>query len=180
VPESPITKSGPKILTNLAQVNRRANDLAEQNVRFRVWVKFGCKLTDHELDAVVREVTDEVWSHIDCTACGQCCKALRITVDADDISRLSKRTGMGAMAFMRRHVREKSGEKYLAQSPCSFLRGNSCSIYEDRPKACADFPYLHAESFRERMLMMIENSFVCPVVFNTLEALKRKLAWNKK
>ena len=63
--------------------------------------------------------------------------------------------------------------------PCPFLKENVCSVYEDRPKACRDFPYLHEPGFRTRMITLIENTALCPIVYNTCEQLKTILPFRK-
>ncbi|MBI3601004.1 MAG: YkgJ family cysteine cluster protein [Nitrospinae bacterium] len=32
------------------------------------------------------------------------------------------------------------GEQYFKNLPCSFLKDNKCTIYEDRPDDCREFP----------------------------------------
>lgn len=168
------------IVTDPDQVERRARDLADQNVHFRSWVKFRCKLPDADLDATVCAATDEVWAHIDCIACARCCRYLQIVVDRDDASRLARRLGMGPAAFLAKYVRTIDGCTVFAKRPCPFLREGACTVYEDRPKACRDFPYLHETGFRDRMLVHIENSVLCPIVFNVLQLFKRRLPWRRR
>ena len=96
------------------------------------------------------------------------------------IERLAKRFGTTARAFERRYVKlDPFGDKYIAGRPCPFLKDNLCSVYEDRPKACRDFPYLHEKHFTSRSLMMISNTAVCPIVFNVWQALKEKLRFRR-
>lgn len=154
--------------------------MAAENVSFRAWLKFRSGFSDGEVDALVRQTADEVWARIDCLACGACCRALSIVLDDRDIVRLSRRLGLSAADFTRRYVQRDGPERRLAAQPCLFLDGNACKVYEDRPTACRDFPYLHAEGFRDRMLGLIEYSLLCPVVLNALEVLKRRLPWRKK
>jgi len=167
-------------VTDPAGVERRGREMAAESVRFRAWLKFRSGLPDAEIDALVRETTDQVWAHIDCLECGACCRALSIVLDDRDIARLAKRLGISVGAFARQYVRRAGGEASFAAQPCPFLDGNACTVYEDRPRACRDFPYLHDAGFRERMLGLIEYALLCPVILNTLEALKRRLPWRKK
>ncbi|MEP6755308.1 MAG: YkgJ family cysteine cluster protein, partial [Chthonomonadales bacterium] len=74
----------------------------------------------------------------------------------------------------------EDGEKYMIRTPCEFLSGNKCSVYESRPKACRDFPYLHNSQFRQRMLTAIDNTEICPIAYNVMEILKLELEFPSK
>lgn len=156
--------------------NNEANDL-----RFRTFLKLELSLPNAGLDAVVRQTTDEVWREFDCTTCANCCKVLQVVVDNADIRRLAERRGVSFRQFGRRYVRVGPDKtKYLASTPCMFLgEDNRCTVYEDRPKACRDFPYLHDAGFRNHSLMMIENCATCPIVFNVWQRLKARL-WRRR
>ena len=165
------------VLRDLPEIARRARQNDAADARFRVHLKVHLPLSNPELDAVVRETTDAVWSKIDCLGCGNCCRSLQIVVDDKDIRRLSKRLKMTPAAFARSYVGlADDGTMFFAQSPpCPFLGdGNACTVYEDRPKACRDFPYLHDPHFRSRSLTMRENVATCPIVYNVWERLKAR------
>lgn len=169
-----------KIITEIELIERYARDRADENWRFRSFVKHRLSMGDAALDTVVRDTADDVMEQIDCTECGHCCRVLQIVVDDFDISRLAKRLGKPAAAVKKRYTkRAEDGETVFASSPCPFLVGNVCSVYEDRPQACRDYPFLHESHFRQRMLMFLDNTFLCPIVFNTCERLKRRLSFRK-
>jgi Fe-S-cluster containining protein len=101
-------------------------------------------------------------------------------VDDFDIGRLARRLGVKPEALKRKHVRRaEDGALVFNRQPCPFLEGNICTVYEDRPQACRDYPFLHESGFRQRMLMVLDNTFICPIVFNTTERLKRRLPFRK-
>ena len=169
------------LITSLDLIKQFAERKESENFRFRTHVKFKINLADRELDAVVRKTTDEVWSQIDCTTCAHCCKTLHPVLDREDIDRLAQRLGMSAKKFEQEYLmRDGGGVKVIKRAPCPFLNDNKCSVYEDRPKACKDFPYLHSDGFRQRMLGVIENTATCPIVFNTFEELKKRLGFRKR
>jgi hypothetical protein len=140
-------------------------------------VKTRLSLSNADLDAVVEETTNSVWSQIDCLTCGNCCKTLQIVVDDRDIRRLANRLQLSPKAFRQRYVATaEDGVQHFATSPCPFLgEGNACRVYDDRPQACRDFPYLHAGHFRQRTLVTMDNQQICPIVFNVWQALKKRL-----
>jgi Fe-S-cluster containining protein len=165
-----------QIITEIPLIRRYSRSNEAQDWRFRDFVKFRLNVSNADLDAVVHATTKEVWSKIDCVACANCCKTLQVAVDADDIRRLSKRLGLSEREFVGKYVRrDADGYQHLVSGPCSFLEPDGkCGVYEDRPKACHDYPYLYDANFRSRSMTMIENASSCPIVFNVLQALKRR------
>jgi hypothetical protein len=135
-------------------------------------------MSDSTLDGIVKDITDDVWSQIDCLKCANCCKVLQPSVDAADIKRLAKRLGITPKQFEERYVApepDEFGDTVLKTMPCVFLgQENKCTVYEDRPKACRDYPYLYKKDFRTRTMSMISNTEVCPIVFNVWQRLKAR------
>lgn len=170
-----------QIIREIPLIARYSRHNEAEDFRFRTFLKVGNDLTNAELDAVVKKTTDGVWSQIDCTTCANCCRTFQIVVDNKDIQRLATRLGTTPAQFTRRFVRRDEDKiYYFSTVPCPFLgEDNRCTVYEDRPQACRDFPFLHAVGFRHRTLSMIENCATCPIVFNVWQELKR-LLWPLK
>ena len=170
-----------QIIREIPLIQRYARHNEAEDFRFRTFLKVRLNLSNAELDEVVRKTTDEIWQQIDCTTCAHCCRTLQIVVDNKDIQRLALRLGMTPRQFSRKYVQVGEDKtKYLASTPCVFLGAdNRCTVYEDRPKACRDFPYLHSNGFRHRTLMMIQNTGACPIVFNVWQELKKLLGFRR-
>jgi Fe-S-cluster containining protein len=66
------------------------------------------------------------------------------------------------------------------------LDQNQCRVYEHRPKACRSYPHLHKKDFVSRLVGVLWNYSICPMVFNVFERLKDELrhksgdAWNSE
>ena len=72
---------------------------------------------------------------------------------------------------------DQESAKYITRElPCPFLKDNLCTIYDVRPSVCAGYPHLH-RNFRNRLWQTIDNAETCPIVFNVLERLKRRLGF---
>ena len=171
------------LIRDIPLIKRYSRHNEAEDVRFREFLKFRLNLSNAELDAVVRETTDAVWREIDCTTCANCCKTLHIVVDNADIKRLSLRLKITPRAFEARYVKTDTDKtKLFSTLPCPLLGAdNRCTVYEDRPKACRDFPFLHGKNFRSRTLGVMDDASRCPIVFNVWQELKRKfrLRWLK-
>src|SRR5579883_1423085 len=104
-----------QIIREIPLIARYSRHNEPEDYRFRAFVKTGLNLSNDQLDALVRETTDQVWKEIDCTTCANCCKTLRIVVDNNDIRRLAARLGMSFQQFSRKYVRAEADKtKFLA------------------------------------------------------------------
>lgn len=71
---------------------------------------------------------------------------------------------------------DEDGDRVLKEVPCPFLGAdNYCSIYEDRPKACREFPHTDRPKFHQITQITAKNIAVCPAVFSMIERLKTTL-----
>jgi Fe-S-cluster containining protein len=162
----------------IENLQRLAKEKEEENWRFRTFLKWNCELSDKKLDKQVFEITDSVWSTIDCIACGRCCEELKPAFSKKEQQRLAKRFGLSIEQLREKYLQYDSEDEPVWRTrkiPCSFLDSKKCSIYEDRPQECRDYPYLYKPDFSSRTMGMIERTFTCPVVYSVMEELKNKL-----
>ena len=165
------------IIREIPLIQKYSSNNERDDIYFRTYLKAYLDMSNDKLDGIVKETTDRVWKQIDCTTCANCCKTLQICVDNDDIQRLSARLKIRIKEFNEKYVKlDDFNDKIINRQPCPFLReDNRCSVYEDRPKSCQDYPYLYESQFRKRTLSAISNSSCCPIVFNVWQILKRRL-----
>ncbi len=157
------------------EIRRLAESRRDENFDFRSFLKGRLNWSDERLDRLVHEILKSVTAEIDCKECAHCCRVMGTGVDAEDIERIARRLGMSSEEFREKYVvRGEWGEDIIDQKPCPFLDGNMCSIWEDCPKDCREYPHLHLEDVRSRSLSFLENAEVCPIAFNTLELLKAR------
>ena len=165
-----------QIIREITLIRRYSRHNEAEDVRFRTLIKTRLNLSNGELDAVVQETTDAVWSQIDCTTCANCCKTLQIELSHSDIDKLATRLQMPSREFTKRYITvlEDKARVFRTQ-PCPFLgEDNRCTVYEDRPQSCRGYPFLHKEDFRQRTLMYMENIEICPIIFNVWQRLKER------
>ncbi|MBI3923420.1 MAG: YkgJ family cysteine cluster protein [Armatimonadetes bacterium] len=166
-----------EVLTDLDAIERLATKHDNENLEFRAFVKGRLGWSDRRLNQVVRETTDGVWSKIDCTACANCCRVLDVVVTDEDIGRLAKPLNISVPEFEALYVIvDAENDKLLKGKPCPFLKDNRCSVYDHRPQTCRSYPHLY-EDFRPRTLQYVDSAHFCPIVFNVLERLKRRIPW---
>lgn len=161
------------IITDLKSITKTALRREHENYRFSNFLK---EMDDEEVDKKVFQLDKEISPQIDCTQCGNCCRSLLISVEKSDRVRLSQHLGIDEQMFTEKYLEKssESDEAIFNAIPCHFLNGNMCSVYEARPKACAEFPHLDKPGFVFRLFNVIDNYSRCPIVFNVVEKLKKE------
>ncbi len=129
------------------------------------------------VDAHIHRLYAEVSSQIDCLQCANCCKKLEPGLEANEIERLALANKQAVEEFKQQFIAFDGEALYLQTKPCMFLEGCACTIYEQRPLACAGYPHLNQQDMKYRKTMW-DNYGVCPIVFNVIEQLKMALGFH--
>lgn len=162
-------------------LEKLAKEKEDENWEFRSFLKFYDELSDDELDELVFRLASQYESEIECTNCGRCCKELKPTVSKEDQQRLADGLGITVKQLKDEYLEYDNDDEpgwQMKDIPCPFLKNNKCIIYENRPDVCRGYPYLHKAGFSYRTRMMIERTFICPIVFNVMEELKKEIAFD--
>lgn len=168
-------------MVDLVQIRKLAERKEDENFSFRRFLKTQCNLEPDEIDQLVLETTRRVWAGIDCTSCANCCRVMKPTFSEEEVERVAHRLGMGRQQFIETYLERSETDSEnpwrTRVTPCPFLKGNVCGIYEDRPAECSGYPYLYDPNFVFRTLGMIERTFTCPIVYEVMEELKKSLGF---
>jgi Fe-S-cluster containining protein len=156
------------------RVRLAADDKQDENLRLRQFLKWG-PLSSREVDRLFRRLLDEVAAEIDCTECASCCLQISPVLGSRDVERLSRRLGVSASELEASHLRKTEDGLVFVRVPCPLLDGKRCSCYEDRPEDCRSYPHLHKKDMQRRLLDVLGNASLCPIVFGVLERLKGEL-----
>jgi Fe-S-cluster containining protein len=112
---------------------------------------------------------------IDCTTCANGCRGLQPTFSEEDVGRVARRLGMDRQQFINTYLQRteqvESNPWKLAQ-PCPFLKGNLCSVYENRPGDCSE------ELLSGRPKTLTETSFKVAFQARARQALRVVLVVN--
>ncbi len=128
------------------------------------------------LDGVVHEINKEVSGAINCTDCGNCCSKLVVNITQEEIKGLAIYLSKPEAEVREKYIEESlAGNCFINAVPCHFFADKKCTIYEGRFTECRDFPHLHKPGFRERFLGTLLHYGSCPIIYNVVERLKRKL-----
>lgn len=127
-----------------------------------------------DLDTHVHRLHDEAFEEIDCLTCANCCKTTSPIFYQTDIERVAQRVRMKPGAFIEKYLHlDEDGDYVLNSSPCPFLDAeNYCLVYDDRPKACREYPHTDRKRVYQIADLTLRNTMVCPAVLQIAEKLK--------
>ena len=130
-----------------------------------------------DLDDTIHYIHEEVFEEIDCLECANCCRSLGPRITDRDIEKIAESYRIKPHEVVNRYLRIDEDKDYVFKTmPCPFLMDdNYCSIYENRPKACREYPHTDRKKFFQISALTIKNSYTCPAVFEILERLKKEL-----
>jgi Fe-S-cluster containining protein len=161
------------LIIDLVQIDRLGTKKLAENERFRKHLK-----RHNFSDLRFRRVAEDIEDRIDCRACANCCKVAETDITKRDAVRISRKMGMSEKEFVSQYTTASAFDDEMilrrTEAGCIFLSGNDCTIYEDRPDTCRNFPHLvrGSGSIESRMWQMIDRATYCPIVYNSLEEYK--------
>ena len=167
------------LITDLEEVYRLATLKENENMSFRQYLK-GQSST--RIDRIVYRLNKAISKEIDCTKCANCCKSQLPVLDSNDIDNFIEGINITRDEFIREFLVVSSDfvseyEFNVENELCPFLREKKCSNYTYRPKNCQSYPHLNKDRFISRTFTVINNTFICPIVFNVVEALKIEIGF---
>jgi Fe-S-cluster containining protein len=160
------------MIIDLDKIKQLGEKNLDNNYRFRSFLKWK---EPSNLDKTVNELFQFYSSRIDCTKCGNCCTLLKPIVSNADIKNLASQTDKTSFEFKEKYIiTDEDGDMHFINLPCPFLLNKRCIVYDSRPIDCKSYPHLHKKEIVSRLLGIIDNYSICPIVFNVYEELKIK------
>lgn len=163
------------MMPELKDLKAKAQKHREENKRFLDKLK---KKTPKDLDNQFHILHDEAFEKIDCLTCANCCKTTGPLFTQKDIERLSSHFKLRPAEFITQYLHmDEDGDYVLNVLPCPFLGAdNYCSVYEQRPNACREFPHTNQRKMHTIFKETLNNIGVCPAVYEIVEKLKKVYA----
>ena len=130
----------------------------------------------------IRRLAEEIECGFDCLVCANCCKVATVRLSERDVAKLARHLRVSPDRFLREYTQISPEEGLILRRTdegCVFLDGTHCLVYEARPGNCADFPHtIRGDgSFISRMWDFADRACYCPIVYNTLEAIKEEVGF---
>ncbi len=159
---------------DLTVFSAKAQRFSQENRKLLTGLK---KKDPRKVDEVFHQLHDEVFEEIDCLTCANCCKTTSPIFYQNDIERMAKALRMKPGDFIEKYLQIDEDKDYvLKSSPCPFLDGeNYCKVYDDRPKACREYPHTNRKKMVQIMDLTYKNTLVCPAVLEIVERMKKMI-----
>ena len=128
-----------------------------------------------KVDNAFHETHEEVFEETNCLECANCCKTTSPIFYQNDIERLAKGMRIRPGEFIQKYLHLDEDKDYVLNvAPCPFLGpDNYCMVYDDRPKACREYPHTNRKKMVQIMDLTHKNTMVCPAVLEIVERLKQ-------
>ena len=128
-----------------------------------------------KMDCEIHQLHDIYTEKIDCLQCGNCCRTLGPRITDNDIRKMAKGLNMSPSQVLNTYLRiDEDGDYVFIKMPCPFLMpDNYCIIYENRPKACREYPHTDRKKFYQVYKLSIKNAYTCPIAYEVLNGVLR-------
>jgi len=128
------------------------------------------------LDDAFHELHNEAFDQFDCLTCANCCSTISPVVTEKDVDRMAKRLKMKSVDFISQYLfKDEDNDFVFKKTPCPFLMSdNYCMVYDDRPKACREYPHTDRKRMYQILNLTHRNCRVCPVVYVITEELVKR------
>lgn len=128
-----------------------------------------------QLDSIIHNLHHEKFEQIYCLKCANCCKGLGPRITDKDIERLAKFLRLKQNDFIAQYLRIDEDNDYVfKEMPCPFLAAdNYCMVYEQRPKACREYPHTDTKKMIKHLNLALKNTKTCPAVYLIIDDLSK-------
>lgn len=128
------------------------------------------------MDSIIHQIHHKVTQKTDCLQCANCCRTLGPRITDKDLERMSKALRMKTNDVMERYLRtDEDNDMVFKTMPCPFLGDdNYCAIYENRPKACREYPHTDRKKFVQIYSLTMTNAETCPIAFEVMEEIQQR------
>ena len=162
------------------KVRETAEKKAEENLMFRTFLKMSAD--EEELDRQFKRLHKEIFAQYDCSKCRNCCKEYKTEIPKKDLEKIAKKLDMSKSLLISTFLEKDSkSENYLVRGEaCAFLdQEGACILGNCKPKACRDYPFTNKPDRKGSLLDIVQNTLVCPVVYEILERLKAEYGFSE-
>lgn len=127
------------------------------------------------IDTIVHQIHNKISAKTDCLQCANCCRTLGPRLTDKDVERMAKALRMKSNDVISKYLQiDEDNDLVFKTMPCPFLGSdNYCAIYENRPKACREYPHTDRKKFVQIYTLTMKNAETCPIAFDVLEEIQK-------
>lgn len=154
-------------MIDIKKLNKYGKLKEEENFLFRQFLKENAD--SEKLDKQFKELHEKYFKIMDCSKCLNCCKKLGSTFTKEEFDKICEKFNLDKEKFIKKYFKEEN--KYILK-PCLFLKDKKCMLDKNKPLACKEYPFTNKKDRLFSLYSIIDNSKICPVVYEILEELK--------
>ena len=163
----------------MIEIKKINDEILDENYRFRTFLKIHAD--EKQLDKDFKELHEKYFKNFDCTKCRNCCREIGVSIQEDELNKICKYYNFDRQELKTKYLDEEYGEYTNKNKSCPFLKDNNeCQIKDCLPRSCIDYPYTDKEDRLDSLITIVQNSMICPVVYQILEDLKIKYHFKSK
>lgn len=136
------------------------------------------KIPEKELDKLFHSLHEDAFEYIDCLNCANCCSSISPTLYNRDIDRIASALRIKPSEVVSQYLKiDEENDYVFTSAPCPFLmQDNCCTVYENRPKACREYPHTNRKKMFQILSLTKRNAYVCPAVYWIIKNMEEKLS----
>lgn len=160
-------------MIDVEKLEELANKRLEHNYKFRVFLKNHAD--SEKLDEQFKELHEKYFAQYDCSKCRNCCKKCSGSIPVDEVEEDAKYLNIDKEEFIEKYLDKKidCGEYHTKNAPCDFFVNGECILDDHKPLACKEYPHTNKDNRLFSLYSVVDNTTVCPVVYEILEELKK-------
>ena len=174
----------PPLLTDPDQVADRGRELLTLQWEWYDAVFPRLQANDAQIAQSLEALTTEIMALIDCRTCGRCCRNMGPQVNAAEIATLAQVLALTPSSFRIHYLKPlwpdapDDEQSWVLPAPCPLHDGLLCTVYEQRPQICRDFPANVGRDLAEKIAIFIESARTSPITFNVIERLRSQIPFS--
>jgi Fe-S-cluster containining protein len=132
-----------------------------------------------KLDDFFEKEHQSVFEKTNCLECANCCKNYSPIIEPNEISDLMKNMGVLPDVFWKEYVEmDQDGDFVFKSQPCPNLDldTNYCKIYENRPRACREYPHTNHKKMNAHLDLLQLNIEICPAASQIVQNIIDKIS----
>ena len=132
-----------------------------------------------KLDDFFEREHQSVFEKTNCLECANCCKSYSPIIEPNEISDLMKNMGVLPDVFWKEYVEmDQDGDFVFKSQPCPNLDldTNYCKIYENRPRACREYPHTNHKKMNAHLDLLQINVEICPAASQIVQNILDKIS----
>lgn len=127
------------------------------------------------MDTLIHQIHLRISENTDCLKCANCCRVLGPRLTSKDVEKMAKALRLKTNELIEKYLQiDEDKDMVFKTMPCPFLQeDNYCIIYENRPKACREYPHTDRKKFVQIYSLTMKNAETCTIAYEVMEEIQK-------